>query len=148
MRNANGAGTPNVMASWRQAHSGVELVASVIAAAHSTARAVVSTVAVAANRSPRASDRNRRGSIGGDGVMVEVNSDQRAVVTARIELNERALGNAPNGRPDAKAPSPSVHACSVECDGVWSVCSCQAASRRLLLQRTCAAHSDEITARP
>ncbi len=81
VRNANGAGTPRPMASCRHAHSGSWLLVATVAM---TARAVASTLATAANRSSRASERCRRGSTTACWSGFVVIADQRAAVTAMV----------------------------------------------------------------
>ena len=112
------------------------------------ARATAKTFAIAINRSRRACEWWRRGSTGAGSTCAVASADQRADVSATIAWNGCASGRLPNGRPSAKAPSPSVHACSVECAGVCPVCVVQAAMRRGLFDSTWAAAVVTITAKP
>lgn len=86
--------------------------------------------------------------MGAGSICTDASADQHAVVAATIAWNGYASGKLPNGRPSAKAPNPSVHACSVEYAGVSPECVIHAAMRKLLFASTCAAAIEAIIARP
>jgi hypothetical protein len=79
---------------------------------------------------------------------MEASDDQRATVWPSTTWNGLAALWLPNGRPRTWAPSPSVHACTVECAGVGPMCVVHAVVRRLRLPSVCASESLAITASP
>ncbi len=83
-----------------------------------------------------------------DPICIVASADHRAVVTATMAWYGYAAGRLPNARPSAAAPSPSVHACTVEYAGVCPVCVVHAAARRLLFDSTWAVIVVAITAMP
>lgn len=79
---------------------------------------------------------------------MEASDDQRATVWPSTTWNGLAALWLPNGRPRTWAPSPSVHACTVEWAGVGPMYVVHAVVRRLRLPSVCASASLAITARP